>query len=85
MAYRQDLGLGPPAGSPPDWPVAERPFKPAKAEAALHLHLRHRPVELKDGAAVGELSTRDAKILDNPRIKAMLADDGPSGSGAHSG
>lgn len=76
LAYRQDLGLGPPAGSPPDWPVAQRPFNPAEAEALLSLHLRRGPAELKVGVA--ELSTKDAKILDNPRIKAMLADDAPS-------
>jgi hypothetical protein len=33
---------------------------------------------VKHGVPIGELSTKDAKILDNPRIKAMLADDAPS-------
>jgi hypothetical protein len=79
LAYRQDLGLGPPIGSPPDWPVAERPFKPAEAEVILHHHLRHsQGVEAINGVPVGELSDKDAKVLDNPRIKAMLADDTPS-------
>jgi hypothetical protein len=41
--YREDLGLGPPAGAPKKWPMAprERPFgwSAAQAEAALRAHI----------------------------------------------
>ena len=39
--YREDLGLGPPAGAPKKWPIVqrERPFSLAQSEAILRAHI----------------------------------------------
>jgi hypothetical protein len=44
--YREDLGLGRPAGAPKKWPIVqrERPFSLSQSEAILRAHI---PIEIK--------------------------------------
>jgi hypothetical protein len=49
--YREDLGLGRPAGAPKKWPIVqrERPLSLAQSEAILRAHI---PIEIKPMPAV---------------------------------
>ena len=72
-AYRKDLGVGPPLGSRPDWPVVKRRFPLIDMERSFRRHVKHgSKVEPQHLVPVGPLSTKDAALLETPRIKGML-------------
>jgi hypothetical protein len=76
-AYRKDLGVGTPRGSRPDWPVIKRPFALADMEMMFRRHVRHGPrAEPKHLTPVGPMDAKDAALLETPKIKAMLSDNG---------
>jgi hypothetical protein len=74
-AYRKDLGVGPPRGSRPDWPVIKRPFALGDMEMMFRRHVRHGPrAEPKHLTRVGPMDAKDAALLETPKIKTMLSD-----------
>lgn len=74
-AYRKDLGVGPPRGSRPDWPVLKRPFALSDMEMMFRRHVRHGPrVEPRHLSRVGPMDAKDAALLETPKIKAKLSD-----------
>lgn len=78
-AYRKDLGVGPPLGSRPDWPVVQRRFALGDMEMMFRRHVRHGPrVEPEHLTPVGPLSANDNALLETPRIKAILSDIDPA-------